>query len=222
VPIVNRGKSLSLREAARVMGCSLASVQRLVARNVLHSSHGRVPSSAVEAYRRRVREPLVKAARERPRQRRHHLPEVRAKRTRTRGPPRLSLPVLPRLDRDDQVHCDRFDATIPVWCCLQRQAAKWPSKQAPLYDFCGSGNCEQGKGFKRRTSYSPAVDWASHSKTKSPNFQFFRKDAGAQRQKRRLFVFQEYPVPSLDVPPGYVTRMPMDSPMDDLKVALAR
>ncbi len=131
------------------------------------------------------------------------------------------------LEASAHVSCPRYGvdtgqgAGMPVRCCIQRQAAKWPGKRAPIHDYCGSGTCPLGLEYRVRAEYSAEEDWASKSKAHRPSYQFFRKDAGIQRQKRRLAVLNEYPVPSIDVPPGYVARQPIESDADDVKVALA-
>jgi hypothetical protein len=132
-----------------------------------------------------------------------------------------------RLEPSAHVSCPRYGvdtgqgAGMPVSCCIQRQAARWPGKQAPIHDYCGSGACSLGREYRVRASYSAEEDWASKSKAHRASYQFFRKDAGIQRQKRRLAILADYPVPTIDVPPGYVARLPIESDADDVKVALA-
>lgn len=77
---------------------------------------------------------------------------------------------------------------VPLKTCLQRQDAKWPGKRAAIHEFCASGECEQGCAYRVRAAYSATADWASKSKAKRGSYQFFRKDAGVQRQKRRLYI----------------------------------
>jgi hypothetical protein len=139
----------------------------------------------------------------------------------------LRLAIAGRLEPSAHVSCPRYGvdtgqgAGMPVRCCIQRQAARWPGKQAPIHDYCGSGTCQLGLEYRVRASYSAEDDWASKSKAHRPSYQFFRKDAGVQRKKRRLLILDDYPVPSIDVPPGYVSRQPIESDDDDVRVALA-
>lgn len=124
------------------------------------------------------------------------------------APPVVSRPVRrPRRDSlspNDAVACDRYEAVIPLKTCLQRQAARWPSKPASIYPYCGSGKCAQGAEYRVRAAYSAAEDWAGKSKAGKSSYQFFRKDAGLQRKRRRLQALSQPvgEVPSIDRPWG--------------------
>lgn len=112
-----------------------------------------------------------------------------------------------RLGPSVPIACDRFGAPgrpaiLPLRTCLQRQDAKWPGKRAPIYDFCGSGKCEQGLGYRLRAAYSAAEDWASRSKHHRPTYQPYRRDAGAQRRRQRELLLAEERIPTIDTPPA--------------------
>lgn len=92
-----------------------------------------------------------------------------------------------RLGPDAPIRCEHFGATIPLKTCLQRQDAKWPGKSAAIHEFCASGSCAMGEMNRVRAAYCAGADWASRSKAGRASFQFYRRDAGAQRAARRIY-----------------------------------
>lgn len=116
------------------------------------------------------------------------------------------------LEPGDPVRCGHYDCVLPVKVCLQRQDARWPGagRKAPIYAYCGSGRCGQGAGYRRLTRYLPAEEWRSRSKSRSPRYQSYRGDAGAQRRRMRLQALSrpEGEVPTIDYPPGGPERAP--------------
>jgi hypothetical protein len=115
----------------------------------------------------------------------------------------LPAPTEGLLLETDQVRCDFFDCTLPARECLKRQAAKWPgrnrmkdgstiARRAGLDEYCASGLCEQGKGYRERLpGYIP------------PAFRFYRPGSHEQRVARRKWIRSNLDVvPDMDHPPG--------------------
>lgn len=127
--------------------------------------------------------------------------------------PRRPVPVVAkangaqgRLQPDDPVRCTYFNATISVRCCLLRQAARPTAKGTvtfPLHEYCASGECDEGRDYRQRCSFSPEVYWASKSKAGRAVYQRYREDLPLQRRLWRKWLASQLPyeTPSIDQPP---------------------
>ncbi len=122
------------------------------------------------------------------------------------------LPPGPPLDPDATITCEHFTSSVPVKVCVQRQRAHWAGRgsAAPIYTYCGSGECAQGRGYATRTSYRAEDDWAARSKRHSRAWQPYRPDLAEQRNRRRQWIRErpDHEVPMIDAPPGGAERPP--------------
>lgn len=131
-------------------------------------------------------------------------------------------PAKGAIRENDLVQCDRYACRLLLRVCLQRQDAKWPggnrkkdgsvvAKKAGIYEFCASGTCAQGVEYRKRSGYDAGEAWAAGSKRGSAAYQFFRKDVGDQRKKRRTHIRSNLDmVPDLDHPPGQPERVQVE------------
>lgn len=92
--------------------------------------------------------------------------------------------------------CDRYGCTMAVRHCLERQAARWPggnrwksgavkSKRAPIYDWCGSGRCEQGGQIAALCAWRPESTWSKG------RYRFFADSVPVQRQRMRALDLED-------------------------------
>jgi hypothetical protein len=91
----------------------------------------------------------------------------------------LPAPAKGLILESDLVTCDHYRCTLPARTCIARQAAKWPGKNASLYAYCASGDCKQGAGYRRRSTWDPRAVWSKG------RFSFYRRDSKEQHAARK-------------------------------------